>query len=134
VLEARVGGADKVAAAARKEGVSSDEIAALLRRSARASLYLDRMVAPQLEPTRAELIELHATGTTPYSKEPFEKVESEIRRWALAQRLNDALDAFYQRTRSRIVVSWAKDLATEPEVPAAIGAIKAVPRREAPKP
>ncbi len=133
VLEARVGGADKVAAAAKKEGISADEVAALLRRSARASLYLDRMVAPQLEPTRAELLELHASGTTPYSKEPFDKVEGELRRWELAQRLNDALDTFYQRTRSRIAVSWAKDASIEAESPAAIGAIKQVPRHESPR-
>ncbi len=124
VLDARVGGADKVAAAAVKEGISSDEIAALLRRSARASLYLDRMVAPQLEPTRTELLELHASGTTPYSQEPFDKVESELRRWALAQRLNDALDTFYQRSRSRVVVSWAKDVSTESDQPTAIGSPK----------
>lgn len=133
VLDARVGGADKVAAAAAKEGISSDEVAALLRRSARASLYLDRMVAPQLEPTRAELLELHGSGTTPYSKEPFDKVENDLRRWALAQRLNDALDSFYQRTRSRVVVTWAKDASTAADRPTAIGAIK-VPKRDAPKP
>ena len=124
VLEARVGGADKVAKAAAKEGISSDEIAALLRRSARASLYLDRMVAPQLEPTRTELLELHASGTTPYSKESFDKVENELRRWALAQRLNDALDTFYQRSRSRVVVSWAKDVTSDSGGAAATGAVR----------
>jgi hypothetical protein len=108
VLEARVGGQAKLARALEIEGLSADELAAIERRSARASIYLDRMVAVQLEPTRQELVELHASGTTPYSKEPFDKVEDKLRRWAVSQRLNDALDSFFQRSRSKVVVTWAK--------------------------
>ena len=109
VLEARVGGSDKIAIAARHEGISSSEIDAMHRRSARASLYLDRMVLPELEPTKIELVELYGSGTTPYSKEPFENVESDLKRWAMAKRLNDALDTFYQRSRSRVTLTFAKD-------------------------
>lgn len=108
VLEARVGGIEKIAKALELEGLSVDELAAIHRRSARASLYLDRMIAPQIEPTRQELVDLQASGTTPYTKEPFDKVEEKLRRWLLAQRLNDTLDAFFQKSRSKIVVTWAQ--------------------------
>lgn len=125
VLEARVGGGDKVAIAARKEGVSSAEIDAIHRRSARASLYLDRMILPELAPTKTELLELLASGTTPYTKEPFEKVEDDLRRWATAKRLNDALDTFYQRSRSRVTLSFAKDFALGSQQATALKAVKA---------
>ncbi|MFO0611288.1 MAG: hypothetical protein U0414_01780 [Polyangiaceae bacterium] len=108
VLEARVGGMDKIAKALELEGLSVDELAAIHRRSARASFYLDRMIAPQIEPTRQELVDLQASGTTPYTKEPFDKVEEKLRRWLLAQRLNDTLDSFFQKSRSKIVVTWAE--------------------------
>lgn len=108
VLEARVGGIEKIAKALEIEGLSPDELAAIHRRSARASLYLDRMIAPQLEPTRQELVDLQASGTTPYTKEAFDKVEEKLRRWLLAQRLNDTLDSFFQKSRSKLVVTWAE--------------------------
>jgi hypothetical protein len=108
VLEGRVGGAAKIAKALEIEGLSEEELAAILRRSARASIYLDRMVAPQIEPTRQELLELQASGSTPYTKEPFDKVEDKLKRWLVAQRLNDALDTFFQKSRSKVVVTWAK--------------------------
>jgi hypothetical protein len=108
VLEGRVGGQEKIAKALGLEGLSDEELAAILRRSARASIYLDRMVAPQIEPTRQELVELQASGTTPYTKEPFDKVEEKLKRWLVAARLNDTLDTFFQRSRSKVVVTWAK--------------------------
>ncbi len=108
ILESRVGGAERLGKALAIEGISEDELAALFRRSARASLYLDRMVAPEVEPTRDELVELQASGTTPYTKEPFTKVEDKLRRWAIARRLNDALDTFFQRSRSKLIVTWAR--------------------------
>ena len=107
ILESRVGGSERLAKACAIEGFSEDELAGLLRRSARASLYLDRMVAPEVEPTKQELLELQASGTTPYTKDPFDKVEEKLRRWAIARRLNDALDTFFQRSRSKLVVTWA---------------------------
>ena len=108
VLQNRVGGPEKLAKALAIEGFSDEELAAILQRSARASLYLDRMVAPQVAPTKQELVELQASGTTPYTKEPFDKVEEKLRRWAISQRINDALDTFFQRTRSKVVITWAK--------------------------
>jgi hypothetical protein len=107
LLEARVGGADRLARAMAQDHVSSDELDALMRRAARASLYLDRMVAPLVEPSDAELRELHASGQTPWTDRPFVDAAPDVRRWVVSRRMADALDAFYQRARARIVVSWA---------------------------
>jgi hypothetical protein len=108
VLEGRVGGAAKVERALEIEGLSDDELAAIMRRSARASFYLDRMIAPQVQPTRQELLDLQASGKTPYTKEPFDKVADKLARWLVAERLADTLDTFFQRSRSKLVVTWAK--------------------------
>ncbi len=107
-LEARVGGAERLEAAREQERISTDELDAMLRRTARASLYLDRMIAPLLEPTDIELRELHAAGKTPFTSERFVDVVEKLRRWVLAQRMAQALDDFWQRARSRIVITWVQ--------------------------
>lgn len=104
LLEDRVGGRDRLATAARTEGIVSEELDAFLRRTARASVYLDRMVAPMLDPNESELREVHASGRTPYSSKPYGEVASEVRRWLVARRVEEALDGFYQRARSRITI------------------------------
>jgi hypothetical protein len=105
VLEQRCRGRDKLIAAAKAEGIGSDEIDALLRRQARASLYLDRMVAPMLEPSDPELRALLRTGATPFSGQPYEKVSVALGRWVVAQRLGEAIATYYQTARSRVVVT-----------------------------
>ncbi|HMY18048.1 MAG TPA: hypothetical protein PKA58_17110 [Polyangium sp.] len=106
VLEQRVRGRDKLLLAAKAEGIASDEIDALLRRQAAASLYLDRMVAPMLEPSEPELRALLATpGATPFSGQPYDKVALALGRWIVAQRLGEAIATYYQTARSRVVVT-----------------------------
>ena len=107
-LIARVGGEDRLRSALEIERFSTDELDALLRRTARASLYLDRMVAPQVDPTDVELREMHASGQTPFTKQRFADIAPELRRWVVAQRLAEALETFYQRARARVVITWAK--------------------------
>lgn len=107
-LEARVGGAARLEAARQLERLDADEVDAILRRTARASLYLDRMVAPVLIPTDLELRELHASGKTPYSDRRFVDVVDKLRRLLLGQRMAAALEEFWQRARSRIVITWVK--------------------------
>ncbi len=108
LLEDRVGGKDGLSLAARAEGIVADELDGLLRRTARASLYLDRMVAPMFDPSEAELREIHASGRTPYSAQPYRDVADAVRRWIIARRVEDALDAFYQRARSRITIAMPR--------------------------
>jgi hypothetical protein len=104
-LYQRVGGASRLAEAALAEGIDEREILRLLRRQARASLYLDRMVAPMLSPSEAELSNLHRTVATPFKSLPFDKAKAPLRRWYVTRRLSEALQAFYQNARSRIEVT-----------------------------
>lgn len=102
MLIARVGGSEPLARAARAEGIEEREILRMLRRQARASLYLDRMVAPMLAPSEAELRNLHRTVQTPFRDLPYEQAALPLRRWYVGRRLAEALGSFYQNARSRL--------------------------------
>jgi len=102
VLEQRVGGAEELTRAAQAEGIDATEIDVLVRREARASLYLDRMVAPMLEPSEAELREIHHATTNPFRAQRFEDVTLALRKWYVGERLEAALGAFYQNARGRV--------------------------------
>lgn len=104
ILEQRVRGRDRLLAAADVEGISSDELDAILRRSARASLYLDRMVAPMLEPSPVELRALHHAGVTPFKDEPFEKVQTALVRWYIGKQLGQAIETYYAGARTRVLL------------------------------
>jgi hypothetical protein len=99
----RIGGEAVLQEAARAEGIGARDVLGLLRRQALASLYLDRMVAPMLEPSDAELRTLHRTRNTPFRDLPFERIEPGLRRWYVAERLGAALLSFYQNARGRLV-------------------------------
>jgi hypothetical protein len=100
-LEQRVG-AVRVLEAARAEGQSDDDLTRLFERQARASLYLDRMVAPMLEPSESELRQALASNSTPFSGLPYEKAAKPLARWLLQRRVNQALEAYYQTAKSRL--------------------------------
>lgn len=110
ILEQRAGngnvaaGHDRVIDAAAAEGLSSDELDRMLRRQAKASLYLDRMVAPMLDPTDADLLALHRTGQTPFSDKPFDEVKDRMRRWYVGVRLAQALETYFQNARARVTI------------------------------
>lgn len=104
-LVQRVKGMDRFREAAMAEGIGTDEIDAMLRRKARASLYLDRMVAPLLSPSEAELRALHKTEQNPYSREPFEKIAPALERWVVGQRLGQALETYFQNAEARIALT-----------------------------
>jgi hypothetical protein len=108
VLEQRTHGRARLAAAAAAEGISSDEIDTMLRRQARASLYLDRMVAPMLEPSELELRALLRSGSTPFSGQPFERVRPVLERWVVGQRVSQALEVFSQNARPRLTVTFVR--------------------------
>lgn len=105
ILYQRAGGTAAVAKAAEAEGIDDREILRIARRQARASLYLDRMVAPMLAPSDAELANLHRTAATPFKDLPLARAKAPLRRWYVSRRLSAALQAFFQNARSRIEVT-----------------------------
>jgi hypothetical protein len=105
----RVGGEESLDRAAQAEGIGARDRLEILRRQARASLYLDRMVAPMLDPSLAELRTLHKTRHNPFRELPFDSVEPGLRRWYIAQRLAAAVQSFYQNARSRITLTLLGD-------------------------
>ncbi len=104
IIEQQVGGRAKLNGAAAAEGIVSDELNALLRRRARASWYLDKMVAPMLTPSDLELRAVHKRGESPYTTQRFEDIEPQLRRWYISTRLASALDRYYRAARSRVDV------------------------------
>jgi hypothetical protein len=108
LLEQRVHGRAGLIEAAAAEGIGSDELDALLRRQARASLYIDRMIAPMLEPSEIELRDLLRTGTTPFKDQPYEQVAPALTRWYVGQRLGQAVEAYFQNARARVVINVAR--------------------------
>ncbi len=109
LTEERAGGAEAVRAAAAAEGVGQRELVVLFQRQARASLYLDRMVAPMLSPSDAELRALFRNEKTPYRDAPFETVLPGLRRWYVSTRLQAALAAYYQNARSRLRIVYTEE-------------------------
>jgi hypothetical protein len=101
-LAQRVGGPERLEAAARAEGLGQTEVFRILQRQARASLYLDRMVAPMLRPSEAELRALHQFGRTPFTRQPFEDIAVPLRRWYVSRRLGAALVDYYEGARARL--------------------------------
>ena len=104
VLE-RVGGLVPLTEAARAEGIGDSEVLRLLHREALASLYLDRMVAPMLDPTDAELRSVHRTQRTPFSGKPYDEIATALRRWYVGTRLAASLASFYDGLRTRLTVT-----------------------------
>ena len=101
-LQQSVGGREHLLDAAFTEGMEMEDVDTLVQRRARASLYLDRMVAPMLNPSGAELREVHRTEVTPFRDQPFDKIAASLRRWYVADRLRAALAAFFRSARARI--------------------------------
>lgn len=106
VLEQQVGGAAALAAAAAAEGIGQSELQRLFERQARASLYLDTMVTPMLEPGEFELRRAHRSGKTPFSDLAFDEARPLVERWYVGQALRAAAANFYQSARSRLKVEF----------------------------
>lgn len=110
ILEDRVHGRPKLIEAAAAEGIGSDELDALLRRKARARLYLERMIGPMLEPSEPELRGLWRTGSTPFKGQPFDQIKAALSSWYIEERLAHETDAYFQKARARVVVSVSRGL------------------------
>jgi hypothetical protein len=105
MLYERSGGPIPVTDAARAEGIDSRELTSILRRQARASLYLDRMVAPMLAPSDAELRNIQRSAQNPFRGREFDEVAPALRRWYVARRLGLALESFFENARSRVEIN-----------------------------
>lgn len=105
MLLQRIGGEQVLDKAAQAEGIDAREVLSILRRRARASLYLDRMVAPMLRPSEAELRSIHRTAQAPFKNQPFDKIAAALRRWYVSRRLAAALASYYQNARSRVDIT-----------------------------
>jgi hypothetical protein len=104
-LVERVGGLVPLREAAAAEGIGDWDLGRLVRRQAKASLYLDRMVAPMLDPSDAELRQVLASQRTPFAGKPFADVASALRRWYVGTRLQAAIATFYDGLRNRLTLT-----------------------------
>lgn len=114
LLAEQVGGPLALQMAASAEGIGDLELRALLRRRARASLYLDRMVAPMLEPSEAELRRVYRSGKTPFSGQRYRAIAPQLRRWYVGRRLGEAALGYYQNARSRLTIEYLPRSYQEP--------------------
>jgi hypothetical protein len=105
LMSDRVGGDEALGEAQRAEGISNAELSSILRRQARASLYLDRMVAPMLRPSDAELEAIQRSAPAALQNEPFLRVRPLLLRWYVSRRLTSAMSSFFQEARSRVTVT-----------------------------
>jgi hypothetical protein len=105
LLSDRVGGEDPLLSAQRAEGISNAELWSMLRRQARASLYLDRMVAPMLRPSDAELEAIQRSAPAALQNEPFVRARPRLLRWYVGRRLGSAMASFFQEARSRVTIT-----------------------------
>ena len=103
-LEQRIGGAAMLRAAAEAEGIDSTEVDAMLRRHARAAVYIDRNISPLLTPDDEQLREVYRTSAHPFRSKKYDDVKVPLRRWFIAERLKAALASFLQTARTRIKV------------------------------
>ena len=99
----RVGGRAALEQAAAAEQVDERIILQVLRRTARASLYLDRMVAPMLDPSESELRLVHRSSDL--ASLPYEDARPRLWRLVVGRRLVRALSAFYQNARPRLSIA-----------------------------
>ena len=107
IVEAQVHGRPALLAAAVAEGLGSDELDAFLRRKARASLYLEKMVAPMLEPSDADLLTLWRSGGTPFKDMPFDQIKIPSPAGTVAS-ASPTTEAFFQNARARVTMSISR--------------------------
>jgi hypothetical protein len=110
LLLERAGGPAAVESALVAERLGRSELNVILRRQARASLYVDRMIAPMLSPSEGELRAAQASAPAALGSRPFDEVAPALRRWYVAGRLHQALSLFRQNARSRLRITLLEPL------------------------
>jgi hypothetical protein len=89
---------------ATTEGLAAEEVNQMLRRRARAALYIERAVAPVLFPTEEQLREVYRTSPHPYRGVKFEDARLQLSRWFVDERLRSSETGFLQAARSRVKI------------------------------
>ena len=103
-LVQRIGGADALAAIARRDGIEEGEIGVMMARRARAALYVEREISPILYPTEEQLREVFRTAPHPFRGQKFDDARPLIARWFVDERLRGAEAAFLQSARTRVKI------------------------------
>lgn len=106
-----IGGPEALRMAMGAEKIGPGDVARVLSRRARASLYLDSTARSSVEPSDSQLRAMHAAGQTPWPSRPFAEVLVPLRHWYLATRLRAVVSSFYESARARLRVEY-------PSVPA----------------
>ncbi len=100
----RVGGTTAFDRAAAAEGLGPDEVRAVLRRRARAAMYVDRVIGSVLNPSEEQLREVYRTTAHPYRAKRFDDCRDELTRWIVLERFRAAESTFLQGARARVTI------------------------------
>jgi len=106
-LEQRASGKAVFELAAKQDGISPSEVDALVRRQARAAIYLDR-TTPLLAYTEDQLREAYRTTSHPFRQHRFDDCRDDLARWLVIERFRDAEQAYLQTARSRLTVVYPR--------------------------
>lgn len=104
-LETRLGGAQVLEDAMKKEGIEPEELLAFLRDQVRAAHYVDRAVSPILAVTEDALREAYRGAFHPFRSQKFDDVRPRLTRWLVVERLRAAEIEFLQAARARIRIT-----------------------------
>ena len=103
-LAERVGGEAVLVRTEAAEGLDDFEVTTLVKRRARAALYIERAISPLLYPSEEQLREVYRTTPHPYRKLKFDEARQSLARWFVDERLRAAEATFLQSARTRVKI------------------------------
>ncbi|HEX7600432.1 MAG TPA: hypothetical protein VF316_02460, partial [Polyangiaceae bacterium] len=86
--------------------IASTEVDAMLRRRARAAIYIDRAVGNILGPTEEQLHDVYRTTAHPFRAKRFDDCHDDLARWLVAERFRAAETAFLEGARTRVTIVY----------------------------
>jgi hypothetical protein len=105
-IEQRIGGEAALDRAEKIDGFAAADFEAIVRREARAAIYLDRSLAPFLSIDEDQLREKYRTTSNPFRARRFEDVQTDLARWVAIETFRAAEQAYLESARSRIEVVY----------------------------
>ena len=105
-IERRVGGGAALERAKSLDGFSTAEFDAILRREARAAIWLDRSSSPFLSADEDKLREKYRTTSNPFRGRKFEDVRDDLARWLVIETFRAAEQSYLQTARSRLTIDY----------------------------